>query len=220
MGTEKGLTCYIFAGAPMDSLPQAVPAPGDLILCADGGYRYARALGLEPDYLVGDFDTLLEQEIPPACRIQRHPVQKDDTDSMLAVKLGLSLGFRRFVLYGAVGGRLDHTLANVQTLLYLHAHGAEGILLGEWDEVLLHPPGRRLYPARPGSYFSVFSLTPVCRGVCLEGTEYPLQDAELTAGFPLGVSNHILGEQAAVTLGEGMLLLVFSRDRHRSGGRA
>ena len=203
----------------MESLPSVAPEPGDLILCADGGYRYARALGLTPDYLVGDFDTLPEKAIPEGCRVQRHPARKDDTDTMLAVKLGLSLDFRRFVLYGAIGGRLDHTFANVQTLLYLHAQGAEGILLGERDEAMLHPPGRRIYPARRGSYFSVFALTEVCKGVCLEGTEYPLQDGELTSAFPLGVSNHITGESGAVTLSEGMLLLVFSRDRHQSGGR-
>ena len=220
MGIEKELTCYIFSGAPMEFLPLVSPEPGDLILCADGGYRYAKVLGLKPDYLVGDFDTLPEREIPQDCQIRRHPIQKDDTDTMLAVKLGLSLGFRRFVLYGAIGGRLDHTIANVQTLLFLYARGAEGVLIGERNEAMLHPPGRRVYPARPDSYFSVFALTTACKGVCLEGVEYPLQDAELTADFPLGVSNHITGEQAAVTLAEGMILLVFSRDRHQSGGRA
>ena len=209
--------CFIFAAGTYYGLRER-PQTGDLVLAADAGYLACRQAGITPDLLLGDFDSM--DQPADFDHVRRVPGEKDDTDTMLAVKLGLSLGFRRFVLYGAIGGRLDHTIANVQTLLFLYARGAEGVLIGERNEAMLHPPGRRVYPARPDSYFSVFALTTACKGVCLEGVEYPLQDAELTADFPLGVSNHITGEQAAVTLAEGMILLVFSRDRHQSGGRA
>lgn len=207
-------TCYIFAGAPMAQLPPLTLAEDRLILCADGGYTYAKRLGIAPDCLVGDFDTL-QGPLPEDVEIVRHPVQKDDTDSMLAVKLGLARGCRSFVLYGAIGGRLDHTLANVQALLYLRQHGAEGKLIGASDTALLHPPGTRTYAAEDGAYFSVLALADPCIGVTLRGVEYPLTEATLTPSFPLGVSNHIVAETASVSLTSGLLLLVFSKDSHQ-----
>ena len=196
---------------------QAPPAisvkPGSLVLCADGGYLYAKRLGIEPDCVLGDFDTLDEALAP--CKRIRHPVRKDDTDTMLAVKYGLSEGCRDFVLYGTIGGRLDHTLANIQTLCYLHEQGASGVLIGEHDRALLHLPGTKTYPAHPGMYFSVLAMQTPCTGVTLRGVQFPLDRATLTTAFPLGVSNEILGEQAEVTLESGLLLLVFSKDTHQ-----
>lgn len=202
-------TCYIFAGAPMQTPPLLVPKADSLLLCADGGYAYAKALGLMPDCLVGDFDTW-RGELPD-CEICRHPVQKDDTDTMLAARIGIARSCTDFVIYGGIGGRLDHTLANLQTLCWLHRNGATAVLLGERDKAMLQSVGTRTYPREEG-YFSVFAYEDDCTGVTLRGVEYPLTDATLTTGFPLGVSNHITAETATVSLKSGLLLLVFSKE--------
>lgn len=193
----------------MNTLPPIELPQGSLVLCADGGYQYALQLGIKPDCLVGDFDTYCGTL--PELEIIRHPIQKDDTDTMLAVKLGLARGCDEFVIYGGIGGRLDHTVANIQTLHYLHEQGAHGILLGERNKAMLHTKGTRRYPREDG-YFSVFAYGGVCKGISLSGTEYPLKDAELTTAFPLGVSNHITAEEAEVSLESGLLLLIFSQD--------
>lgn len=193
----------------MNTLPPIEIPQGSLVLCADGGYQYAQQLGICPDCLVGDFDSY--HGTLPDVEIIRHPIQKDDTDTMLAVRLGLSRGCTEFVIYGGIGGRLDHTIANIQTLCWLQQRGAHGILLGERDRVMLHAPGTCRYPREDG-YFSVFAYGGVCKGVSLSGTEYPLKDAELTTAFPLGVSNHITAEEAEVSLESGLLLLIFSQD--------
>ena len=105
------------------------PREGDFVIAADGGYAALQALGVTADLVVGDFDSL--GYVPQAEEVVQHPVMKDDTDMMLAVKLGLDRGYRNFVLTGSVGGRLDHTLANLQTLMYLAQQGARGMLYGE-----------------------------------------------------------------------------------------
>ena len=106
-------TCFLFGAGPFFGLP-VPPQPGDLILAADGGYRHCQAAGLRPDLLLGDLDSL---ETPPqALPVQTFPAEKDDTDTMLAVKYALAQGCTTVHLYGCTGGRLDHTLANLQTL--------------------------------------------------------------------------------------------------------
>ena len=119
-------SCVIFCAGGFTALAEPIEE-GDLVLAADGGLTHTRSLGLTPGGILGDFDSL--GYVPEAAQV--FPVEKDDTDSMLAVKQGLALGYRRFVLYGALDGpRLDHTIANLQTLQFLAEHGAEGYLVG------------------------------------------------------------------------------------------
>ena len=120
--------CFIFGAGPFFGLPVS-PAPGDVVFAADGGYRHCQAAGLQPDLLLGDFDSL--NDLPKGIPIHTFPVEKDDTDAMLAVRRGLELGYREFVLYGSLDGpRLDHTVANFQTLQFLADRGAVGYLVG------------------------------------------------------------------------------------------
>ena len=114
--------CFIFAAGTYYGLRER-PRTGDLVLAADAGYLACRQAGVVPDLLLGDFDSM--DQPADFDRIRRVPVEKDDTDTMLAVKTGLEQGCGEFYLYGGTGGkRLDHTLANLQTLLYLRRHGA------------------------------------------------------------------------------------------------
>ena len=195
--------CFIIGAGPFFGLP-VPPAPGDYIIAADGGYRHCQEAGLVPDLLLGDFDSLTD--LPPAAEIRRFPVDKDDTDSMLAIKLGLDMGFRTFHLYGGTGGRPDHTLANLQGLAYLAERGAKGWLYDKnFVFTALWNDGLDL-PARQSGVFSVFALGATARGVTISGGRYALEDGDLSPYFPLGVSNHFEGRPVHISVREGCLL--------------
>ena len=196
--------CFIIGAGPFYGLPVA-PAPGDYVIAADGGYLHCREAGLVPDLLLGDFDSL--DALPGDIDVERFPVDKDDTDSMLAMKLGLEKGYRTFHLYGGTGGRMDHTLANLQGLAYLARQGARGYLYDAsyvftalWNSSLD-------LPAREEGIFSVFALGETARGVSILGGRYPLEGGELSPFFPLGVSNHFEGRPVRVSVEKGCLLV-------------
>jgi thiamine pyrophosphokinase len=132
---------------------------------------------------------------------------------MLAVRRGLDLGFREFLLYGSLDGpRLDHTIANFQTLQFLCDHGARGCLVGNEYIVTVVKDGALRFPAGCTGTISVFCLGADARGVTLEGLYYPLEKGTLTAGFPLGVSNHFTGQEATVSVEKGSLLVLWDRE--------
>lgn len=183
----------------------------EYIIACDRGYEYLRRQGVRPDLLVGDFDSYagpLPEDVP---RLSL-PVEKDDTDTMLAVKRGLSLGFRRFVIYGGMDGkRLDHTLANFQTLCFLAQHGAVGFLVGRDYIACAVKDGTLRFPAGAEGDFSLFCLGKDAKGVTIRGLYYEAEDITLTSSFPLGVSNHFTGKDAAVTVEDGTLLALWER---------
>ena len=126
------MACIIFGAGSYYGLTRR-PEPGDYIIAADGGWQYCKQEGIVPDLLLGDFDSLAV--VPDFAHIHRVPVEKDDSDMMLAIKDGLSHGQIEFHLYGGMGGvRSDHTLANIQSLLYLTCHGARGWLYGDKEQ--------------------------------------------------------------------------------------
>jgi thiamine pyrophosphokinase len=137
-------------------------------------------------------------------------VEKDDTDAMLAVRRGLTLGYRDFVLYGSLDGpRLDHTVANFQTLQFLADRGATGYLAGLTTMVTVVKEGSIRFPAGTRGTVSVFCLGGDAKGVTLKGLYYPLENGTLTAGFPLGVSNHFTGDAAEISVKDGSLLVIW-----------
>ena len=199
--------CLIFCAAEFDTL--AVPLEkGDCVIAADGGLRHLKKLGIQPDIILGDFDSL--GSIPAGANV--FPVEKDDIDAMLAVRRGLELGFRQFLLYGSLDGpRLDHTVANFQTLQFLADRGAAGYLVGKEYLVTVIKDETVCFPENAGGVLSLFCLGPDAHGVTLENLHYPLENGTLTAGFPLGVSNHFTGKAARVTVREGSLLAMWDR---------
>ena len=200
-------TCLIFCAAGFDSLAAAI-GPEDYILAADGGLAHVQSLGLAPNGIIGDFDSL--GYTPAGAEV--FPVEKDDTDAMLAVRKGLELGFRDFILYGSLDGpRLDHTVANFQTLQFLADQGASGYLVGRDYLVTVVKDGSLTFPAGCEGILSLFCLGPDARGVTLEGLHYPLTDGTLSSGFPLGVSNHFTGKSAKITVKNGSLLALWDR---------
>lgn len=201
--------CAIFAGGPESGLPCEPVPEGAYILCADSGLRLAERLNLAPALVLGDFDSL--GEIPAALPHVVSPAEKDDTDTMLCVRTALGQGFRDIRIYGAFGGRLDHTIANLQALEFIRRHGADGMLIGAGDCVQMLTDGEMLHlPQRSGRTLSLLAWSEQCSGVCAHGVQYPLEDAVLTRAFPLGVSNRITARQAEIVCGSGVLLVMQS----------
>lgn len=199
--------CIIFCAADFDALAEGIQE-GDLVIAADGGLRHTEKLGISPDIILGDFDSL--GFAPEGANV--FPVEKDDTDAMLAVRRGLAMGYRDFVLYGSLEGpRLDHTVANFQTLQFLCDHGAFGVLAGVHTMAAVVKNGSLTFPTGREGTVSVFCMGQDAHGVTLRGLYYPLENATLTAGFPLGVSNHFTGEPAEISVENGSLLVIWER---------
>lgn len=200
-------SCVIFCAGGFDALARPLGAE-DYVIAADGGLRHTQALGIVPAEILGDFDSL--GYVPEGATV--YPVEKDDTDAMLAACRGLELGLREFVFYGALEGpRLDHTVANFQTLQFLADRGARGFLVGRDTLVTVVKNGSLTFPAGAEGNLSVFCMGPDARGVTERGLYYGLTNGVLTAGFPLGASNHFTGEQAVISVEDGSLLVLWDR---------
>ena len=200
-------SCVIFCAAEFDGLLGPIPG-GALVIAADGGVRHTQALGLAPDIILGDFDSL--GYVPADSRV--YPVEKDDTDAMLAVRVGLERGCDRFLFYGAMDGpRLDHTVANFQTLAYLSTHGARGWLIGR-DYIATVLCGEEIeFSGEAAGILSLFCLGASAE-VSIEGLKYGLDRGTLTPDFPLGVSNHFEGRPARITVHSGLVLALWDRE--------
>ena len=199
--------CIIFCAAGFTGLAAPL-GPDDFVIAADGGLAHTDKLGITPNEIIGDFDSL--GFTPEGANV--FPVEKDDTDAMLAVRRGLALGYKTFFLYGSLDGpRLDHTIANFQTLQYLADHGAAGYLVGnDFIRTVVKNGGLR-FPAGKTGTISVFCMGKDAEGVSLQGLYYPLENGALTAGFPLGVSNHFTGKEAKISVKNGSLLVLWDR---------
>ena len=198
-------TCIIFCAGGFDTLLEPI-GEEDYVIAADGGYVHAEKLGIRCHLVLGDFDSL--GYVPENAYV--HPVEKDDTDAMLAVRAGLERGYRRFVLYGSLDGpRLDHTLANCQTLQFLADRGAVGYLAGQRYLITVIQNETVRFPASAEGILSLFCMGADATGVTLTGLKYPLTDGALTCGFPMGVSNHFTGEEASVSVKSGSLLAIW-----------
>lgn len=204
----NGHECYIIGAGDFFGLREA-PDDSDYVLAADAGYKYCRSSGIIPDLVIGDFDSL--GEMPDNPNVLRLPLEKDDTDMMYAVKLGLQKGYRRFYIYGGTGGgRPDHTMANLQTLVYISDHGGRGWLFGRnYVWTVLRNDSMKL---RGCGTVSVFCPNGEARGVTLEGLKYPLENAELTSDFPLGVSNSMEKDEASISVADGTLIIMYDMD--------
>lgn len=199
--------CIVFCAADFDKLAQIV-AEDDYILAADGGLRHLEALSVKPHAILGDFDSL--GYVPTGAEV--FPVEKDDTDAMLAVRHGLQRGYREFLIYGGLDGqRLDHTVANYQTLQFLADRGAKGYLIGKDYIVTVIKNENIRFPKTAEGILSLFCLGADAKGVSLKGLQYPLENGTLSSGFPLGVSNHFVGKDAEIRVENGSLLVMWDR---------
>lgn len=214
MGAFQGRHTLIFSGAPETDYAyiRAVlcEKPDSAIVCADGGLRHARALGLHPDLMISDCDSYPETE---GTEVIRLPAEKDDTDTQACVREVLRQGGTDMTLVCATGGRLDHMLANLSLLEEAHERGGRLVLLDRQNRVLLHQGGRQECKTRPEyRYFSLVPLDAVLTGVNIENAKYPLHHATLTRAGMVSISNEAFPPTFVVTIEHGRALLIFSRD--------
>lgn len=201
----NGHECYIIGAGDFFGLRET-PDDSDYVIAADAGYSYCTENFIIPDLVLGDFDSL--GAAPKHPNVMQLPVEKDDTDTMFAIKLGLEKGYRRFYLYGGLGGkRPDHTVANLQSLLFMLDHNARGWIFGEryvWTAI--RNSTLRIEGAGDAA---VFCPDGKAAGVSIKGLKYELQNAEITSGFPIGVSNSFKDGQAEISVENGTLLIMY-----------
>lgn len=188
----------------------------EYIICADGGARYAKSLGVIPDLVVGDFDTLNEMEInelsQAGVKMIRYPKDKDFTDTHLAVIEAIKRGFIEIEIIAALGGRLDHTIANIM-LLCLPEAKEVNIRIAEEDQDVFLIVDQKQLQGNAGETISLFPLSNRVKGINTKGLKYPLEQGELKMGLPIGVSNEFLENKAEIEIEEGLLLVVKNKTK-------
>ena len=188
------------------------PEDAALIICADSAYLKAQKENITPHVVIGDFDHGKQEE--PQGNFQkllRFSSIKDDTDTMLCIKYALNRGADEIQIVGGIGGRLDHTFANLQTLAYIHDHGANGSISDGEHEIFMTSSSLSLRKGKY-DYASIFAYDPICKDISLKGFKYEGEHLELQSNFPLGVSNEITSEQAEIRVGEGRLLVILAKN--------
>lgn len=200
--------CYV-VGAGEDYGIAFRKEPGDYVIAVDAGLRYVEKLGVEPDLVIGDFDSL--QYIPSYPNVRRLNAEKDDTDMGVGIQEGIRAGYTVFRIYGGTGGRIDHTLGNLQLLAGLAERGMQVFLYDKENVVTAITDSGLCFGAVPEGYISVFSYSPRSEGVTLHGLKYRLENAVVTNTFPIGVSNEFIGLESSIRVEKGTLVVVFPR---------
>lgn len=207
MSNMNNKRCIII-GAGQFSEDKIPLTDNDYIIAADGGYNYAMKLGIKPDLLIGDFDSL--SYIPKDIMMEKHPAMKDDTDMMLAVKKAISLGYGEIELYGALGGdRIDHSLANIAILKYCLDKDVKAVIKDKNLNMIAIRNSYITINGRECGYISIFAMDNVSSHVTIKGLKYEIEDATLYNSIPLGVSNEFVGRDAYIEVLDGTLLIVY-----------
>jgi len=204
----KGHICHIIGAGDFFGLDLPLRS-NDYIIAADGGLRYLEQAQITADLVIGDFDTL--GGVPNHPKVITLSSEKDDTDTLAAVKEGMKMGYDTFCFHACTGGRIEHTLANIQTLAYLAQYGKRGFLFDK-DSILTAITNNTVaFPPHDKGFVSVFALSDQATGVCLKRLKYELHEAIVTSSFPIGVSNEFIGKSSTVTVGNGTLMIVFPK---------
>lgn len=198
-------TCYII-GAGETGKIKISKDPTDFIICADGGLKYAEEYNIIPDMVVGDFDSY--GYVPRFENIIVHPVEKNETDTHLALNIGLEKGYKNFVMFAMLGGRLDHTYANLQLLSYLCSKGAKGRLIGKNEEITMIKNSSLTFSKDEKGIISVFSFSPESRNITIKGFKYEVENFTMYSSYPRGVSNEFDGREAVISTDDGELLII------------
>ena len=205
--------CVIVAAGEIHNYGSAISflRKDDYFIFCDGGLSHAESLGIKPNLIVGDFDSCdsdVLSKYEEQCEIIKLPREKDDTDTLYAVKLAVERGYNDFLLLGAMGGRFDHALGNISILLYLEGLGKKAVLIDDYS--VMQIAGRKPLLIKDNcSYFSVLTVAGDVSGVTIKNAKYPLENASLSADFQLGISNEVLpGKVAEVSVEHGRVLVV------------
>lgn len=181
----------------------------DFIVFCDSGLKHLEALQVKSGLIVGDFDSHDNPNLDVETIVL--PCEKDDTDTVFAVKEAIKRGYNEFLLIGVIGARLDHTLGNVSILLYLDSLGKKGTIIDDYSEMEI-VSSEPVYIDDSFAYFSLLNISGIAKGITIENAKYPLNNAEITCEYQYGVSNEVTpGMTAKVTVKEGKLLLIKDR---------
>jgi len=212
--------CYIVSAGDCTGI-NILKEENDIVIAADGGLKYLEKAGVTPDVILGDFDSLGFK--PEGANVISYCPEKDDTDTMLAVKLGIEKGFKEFIIYGALGGRLDHTIANLTIINYLSDQGCKCTVIDEHviirnvfsqNELCENMTGGKMIAGKltldkkDAGTFSIFSLKDVAKGVSIVGAKYEVENITFTNNIPLGVSNEFVGKEVVVEVADGQLIVM------------
>lgn len=203
--------CVIIGAAPNPSRQAPTLNPSDFVICADGGLDCAILWGITPDLTVGDYDSLQNQQRLSLYHHVTLPVEKDDTDTMAAIKIALSRGYRDFLLLNCTGGRLDHTFANLTALLFLQNNHAAGTLIDGTCTAQVIGIGHYELGQHCGDGLSLFPIGCSQAIVSGEGVFYSLDALCLQSDFPLGVSNQITSNSAWIEVQQGTVLMILEK---------
>lgn len=189
----------------------------DMLIAADSGLETCHALGIMPDVMLGDYDSVSGQikEYYQSCGVQAftYPEKKDETDTELAVKFAINKHAGQIILYRATGSRMDHTLANLFLLQLGLEHGIDMQIRDKYNRIRLVKGKFVLQkPAQFGNYISLLPLSQTVEDICLTGFRYPLEHARMVQGSSLGISNVLEEEQGVISAGSGILILIESKD--------
>lgn len=200
--------CVIVGGADINNygfIREKLRAEDYVIFC-DSGLKHLERLQVTPNLIVGDFDSHENPHLDAETIVL--PCEKDDTDTVFAVKEAVKRGFDDVLLLGVVGARLDHTLGNVSILLYLDSLGKKGCIIDDYSEMEI-VSDRPVSICDQYSFFSLLNITGFAKGITITGAKYPLNGGEITCEYQYGISNEVLpGQTARVSVAEGKLLLI------------
>lgn len=200
--------CHII-GAGDFSEKEILRNKNDIIIAADGGLKSLENIGITPDFVIGDFDSLHYQ--PESDNVITLPCEKDITDTQAAIEKGLTMGCNYFKIYGGTGGREEHTIANIQNLVKLSMSGYKGEIIDKNKIITVLHNGKLEFDKNHKGFISVFSHSDKSIGVNETGLKYALSNMTLTNFEPLGVSNEFIGEMAVVEVKNGTLLIIYDR---------
>lgn len=218
--------CFLYGAGEYDIMP-ILPREDDYVIAVDGGFDYLLQANISPDLIIGDFDSvsschISKTELIPDCETLSFPPEKDYTDMHLGVKEGIIRGFDTFVIYGGLGGRIDHSLANIQLLAWLSGQGMSGYLIGSGQVITSitntsFSAGNKniqdniinaLFSPVSGRYISIISHSDISEGVTIKGLRYETDKTTLTNTFALGTSNNYTGSDYIISVKNGTLIIV------------
>lgn len=208
--------CFIISGGDFNKsdLHMIEGRTAEYVIAADAGFNNAKSAGLEPDLLIGDFDTLENPEkLGFGGRIVRYPKEKDDTDTMLAARLAIQKGYDEIYIFGALGGRLDHTFANIQTLNFIASHGKKGVIVSKDELISVLCAGSHKIKKITNFTLSLFAFSESVSDLFLDNTKYTLSGGKLSFDFPLGACNEFAAENADISFSDGRLLVICSNNK-------
>lgn len=207
--------CLIISGGEnsLENYSESFFNTFDFIIACDKGWEYASKINLTPNLIMGDFDSMDSSvQFPEGIEVQRFPCEKDDTDTMAAIKYALAKNqFEEIHIVCAFGNRLDHTLTNIQSAAYIAKNNTKAIMYGKKDEAICFSNGSIDVPKRDNYSLSVFSLCDKAQGVTIKGTKYKVENIEVSSGYPIGQSNEWEDDIATISVENGIMMVICSK---------